>query len=108
MYMLNYDGFMKSCKTFPQVIPRINHILSFAKACMNFASGMTGFTNDLLVLEMEDELQTKKSKKQKLKANRFHELRDGYAKELRKMNKVMDNIKKTLVKLEKGQGVATG
>jgi len=115
LYMLNYDGFMSSCHYFPAVIPLIKavaikimliqHVLSFAKACMNFAGGMTGFTNDLLVLEMEEELKNKKNKNRKGKNNKLHEVRDSYAAELRKMSKVMDNIKRAIHKLEKTKGV---
>merc|ERR1711871_287488 len=111
LYMLTYEGFMKSCKYYPQVIPQIRsvavkimliqHVLAFAKACMNFASGMTGFTNDLLILEMEEELKNKRSKSKKMKANKYKEVRDSYAYELRKMSKVMDNIKRTISKMER-------
>jgi len=116
LYTLNYDGFMASIKAFPGVVPQIRivaikimmigHILAFAKACMNFASGMTGFTNDLLVLEMEQELENKKNKQLgKNKKSRYHDVRDNYAVELRKMTKVLDNIKRSVHKLEKGKAI---
>jgi len=112
LYMLNYEGFQDALKYFPHVAPQIqlvaikimmiSHILAFAKACMNFASGMCGFTNDLLVLQMENELESKKSKTKKVKGSRFADVRDSYATELRKMTKVLDNIKRTIKRMEGG------
>lgn len=116
LYTLTYDGFQSSIKAFPAVVPQIRivaikimmigHILAFSKACMNFASGMTGFTADLLVLEMEQELENKKNKQLgKNKKSRYANVRDNYAVELRKMTKVLDNIKRTIHKLEKGKAI---
>jgi len=106
VYMLEYPQFMASCKRYPMVLPKImavaikfmfiQHIMAFSKACMNFASGMTGFTNDLLVMTMEKELENKRHRKPATKANKFHEVRDSYARELRKMTKVLDSIKRSV------------
>lgn len=115
LYQLPYDKFQQTCKVYPHVIPRvrsvavkimfISHILAFSKACMNFASGMTGFTNDLLILEMEEELKNKKLRTKKAKSNKFANVRDGYSKELRKMNKLMDNMKRAISKVEKAKSL---
>jgi len=116
LYMLNYEKFQETCKFFPHVVPKvksvaikimlISHVLAFSKACMNFASGMTGFTNDLLILEMEEELKNKKNKNKKMKGNKFTECRDSYARELRKMNKLLDNMKRTISKVEKSRSIS--